>query len=61
MNQLASGIITSVALTLPDWVPGVVDAFPACSSDTERMRLAITLARENIRTWVLTPERLRSS
>lgn len=48
MNQLASGIITSVVVTLPDWVPGVVDAFPACSSDTERMRLAITLARENI-------------
>ena len=48
MNQLASGIITSVAVTLPDWVPGVVDAFPACTNDTGRMRLAITLARENI-------------
>ena len=48
MNQLASGIITSVAVTLPAWVQGVVDAYPACTSDTERMRLAITLARENI-------------
>ena len=48
MNQLASGIITAVAVTLPDWVEGVVDAYPACPSDTERMRLAITLARENI-------------
>ena len=47
MNQLASGIITSVAVTLPAWVQGVVDAYPACTSDTERMRLAITLAREN--------------
>ena len=48
MNQLASGIITAVAVTLPAWVEGVVDAYPACPSDTERMRLAITLARENI-------------
>lgn len=48
MNQLASGIITSVAVTLPAWVQGVVDAYPGCTSDTERMRLAITLARENI-------------
>lgn len=48
MNQLASGIITSVAVTLPAWVQGVVDAFPACTDDVERMRLAITLARENI-------------
>lgn len=48
MNQLASGIITSVAVALPDWVPGVVDAFPACTNDTGRMSLAITLARENI-------------
>ena len=48
MNQLASGIITAVAVTLPAWVEGVVDAYPACTSDTERMRLAITLARENI-------------
>ena len=47
MNQLASGIITAVAVTLPAWVEGVVDAYPACPSDTERMRLAITLAREN--------------
>lgn len=48
MNQLASGIITSVAVALPDWVPGVVDAFPECTNDTGRMSLAITLARENI-------------
>ena len=47
MNQLASGIITAVAVTLPAWVEGVVDAYPACPSDTERMRLAIALAREN--------------
>jgi tRNA(Arg) A34 adenosine deaminase TadA len=48
MNQPSSGIVTTVEITLPGWVPGVVDAFPACTSDAERMRLAITLARENI-------------
>ena len=44
MNQPSSGIATAVAVTLPEWVPGVVDAFPACTNDTGRMRLAITLA-----------------
>ncbi len=48
MNQPSSGIATAVAVTLPEWVPGVVDAFPACTDDTGRMRLAITLARENV-------------
>lgn len=48
MNQHLPGIATAVAVALPDWVPGAVDAFPACASDVERMRLAITLARENI-------------
>lgn len=48
MSSPPSGIATTVSVALPDWVPRVVDAFPACTSDSARMRLAIRLAEENI-------------
>lgn len=38
-----------VAVTLPGWVAGAVDFEASYVTDEERMRLAIRLARENIR------------
>ena len=61
MNQPSSGIATAVAVTLPEWVPGVVDGFPACTNDIGRMRLAITLARENVERGSGDPSARRSS
>ncbi len=37
-----------VRIDLPPWVGGVVDWTARCASDEEKMRLAITLSRENV-------------
>ena len=39
---------TEVRVTLPNWVPEVVDWDRAYHADEDRMRLAIALARENV-------------
>lgn len=42
-------VLTELHITLPDWVPDVIDADRTYSSDTDRMRVAIGLSRENVR------------
>ena len=37
-----------VRIDLPPWVGGVVDWSARCASDEQKMRLAITLSRENV-------------
>lgn len=40
--------VLSVTVTLPAWVPEVVDFDASYTTDAERMRLAIRLSRENV-------------
>lgn len=40
--------IESVVVSLPDWVAEVVDFDRSYSSDTDRMRVAVSIARENV-------------
>jgi len=37
-----------IRLTLPPWVDHFLEKFPPCRTDEEKMRLAISLARENV-------------
>lgn len=37
-----------VEIQLPDWVSGKLAEAPACRTDEDRMRIAITLSRENV-------------
>ena len=47
MNALPSHI-PPIRVDYPDWVRSVVDWEHACATDEERMRLAVTLSRENV-------------
>lgn len=38
----------AIRITLPQWVQGVLGEHSSYSSDEDKMRLAITLARENV-------------
>lgn len=38
----------ALCITLPSWVQGVLAALPTCRTDEDKMRLVITLARENV-------------
>jgi tRNA(Arg) A34 adenosine deaminase TadA len=43
-------VLRAVALSLPDWIPEMEDALSArYTSDNDKMRLAIDLARRNVR------------
>lgn len=48
MSQSHSGESMAICITLPQWVQGVLDALPPCRTDEDKMRLVITLARENV-------------
>ena len=37
-----------IRLTLPPWVEHLLENSPPCRTDEEKMRLAISLARENV-------------
>ncbi len=48
MTHGAPTLPTSIRFELPDWVTKRARAAGVCSSDEERVELAITLARENV-------------
>lgn len=39
----------SLVVTLPDWVPGSIDFERSYAEDSSRMRVAVDIARENVR------------
>ncbi|MGH9362634.1 MAG: nucleoside deaminase [Thermoanaerobaculia bacterium] len=39
---------TDVCVTYPDWLPGAIDWERRYADDAERMRLAVTLSRQNV-------------
>jgi len=48
MRKSPSGEPLDICLTLPRWVHGLLGARSQCRTDEDKMRLAITLARENV-------------
>jgi tRNA(Arg) A34 adenosine deaminase TadA len=40
--------VSALRVTLPEWVNSVLAEFSSCPTDEEKMRLAITLSRENV-------------
>lgn len=42
------GNSAAIRITLPPWVRGVLAKAPPCRTDEDKMRLVITLARENV-------------
>lgn len=48
MNKSHSGEPMAISITLPGWVPGVLGELSPCRTDEDKMRLVITLARENV-------------
>ncbi len=49
MSKARSGKPLAVSITLPRWVPGLIGDLPPCCTDEDKMRLVISLARENVR------------
>ena len=48
MHSPAHAVVSSIAVTLPEWTRAFLAAQPDCHSDAERMALAIRLAQENV-------------
>jgi tRNA(Arg) A34 adenosine deaminase TadA len=48
MKTASSSASLEISLNLPAWVGGFLEKMPPCSTDEEKMRLAIALARENV-------------
>ena len=48
MKPVASLAPMEIRLTLPSWVDHILGNIPPCRTDEEKMRLAISLARENV-------------
>jgi tRNA(Arg) A34 adenosine deaminase TadA len=48
MKTVATFGPMEIRLTLPPWVDHFLEKFPPCRTDEEKMRLAISLARENV-------------
>lgn len=48
MNVNAHALPLDVRLTLPDWLPGAVDAARPYASDADKVALAIELSRRNV-------------
>ena len=49
MREELHAPVTSLTISLPDWVRGVVDWGHRFKCDAERMKFAIALSRENVR------------
>jgi len=45
---VSGGLPMALSVSLPDWVPEVLARVPSGADDETRMRLAISLARENV-------------
>jgi tRNA(Arg) A34 adenosine deaminase TadA len=48
METVASFGPMEIRLTLPPWVDHFLEKFPPCRTEEEKMRLAVSLARENV-------------